>query len=567
MFSQNVFSARDVQVNSALSENNAWDSQQYSQVMHSSQNSQMSSMEMFSQQKGPIPSKFDQYQRSQSQTTEDEPPNYYSKYVSNPPLFPASSKNNKLTKSMQAFIKEEKQNISMKEERDMLQTFINLLKDYTKEVDSSFTNFKNDMETTLQAIVKNMQDGSQRIDDKVMNLKQELVSIIEAKGKNTHEKRALNENISEQSGTIKVLETKAGILEKQLDEMKNKESAYVDQKSKFQELEQKYLQCINQWNANQASCLGNTPPSSQHTDPLCGYQIPPLHHNKADPGTYKTFPNGGPSYGYRYNPWQTGQTNDYYNPVRNNPLPPDHVVHQKLPVNPMVNPTLPIHPMVNPNLPYANNNTGTCAPNPSYSIILATQAGSTSTTSHLGTQNSMSCQVPSRANQLYSTPNKSTPVPTHCSKVRNTGSPTPRSCGLKVSRRNSKRPKQSPMAMVKPQVRNPPPLLDDEIFLVDVIDPPETSWSMESLLDMDDKNPIPSKPANSAKHTPQSGPFIRNTDSDVKRKWCRQEDTVKRKRTSVSMLGVSSDDSEVQEIANLLREQSRHFSKRTKSMP
>jgi hypothetical protein len=38
--------------------------------MNTSQNSQMSSMEMFSQQKGPIPSKFDQYQRSQSQTTE-----------------------------------------------------------------------------------------------------------------------------------------------------------------------------------------------------------------------------------------------------------------------------------------------------------------------------------------------------------------------------------------------------------------------------------------------------------------------------------------------------------------
>jgi hypothetical protein len=38
--------------------------------------------------------------------------------VSNPPLYPASSKNNKLTnRSMQAFIEEEKQNIAMKEER------------------------------------------------------------------------------------------------------------------------------------------------------------------------------------------------------------------------------------------------------------------------------------------------------------------------------------------------------------------------------------------------------------------------------------------------------------------
>ena len=44
------------------------------------------------------------------------------------------------------------------------------------KVDSSFTNFKNDMETTLQAIVKNMQDGSQRIDDKVMNCKYNVIA-------------------------------------------------------------------------------------------------------------------------------------------------------------------------------------------------------------------------------------------------------------------------------------------------------------------------------------------------------------------------------------------------------
>ena len=52
------------------SDNNAWDSQQYSQAMYSSQNSQMSSMDMFSQQKGLTSSKFDPYQQSQSQKTE-----------------------------------------------------------------------------------------------------------------------------------------------------------------------------------------------------------------------------------------------------------------------------------------------------------------------------------------------------------------------------------------------------------------------------------------------------------------------------------------------------------------
>jgi hypothetical protein len=316
-------------------------------------------------------------------------------------------------------------------------------------------------------------------------VKQELLSILEEKEKNAQEKQEFNKNISEvsllrrgllkfhlslitissfqQCGTIKVLETKAGILEKQLDEMKNKESAYVDQKTKFQELEQKYLQCVQQWNANQVSCFGNTPPSSQHTDPLC-YQIPPLHHNE---GTYKSFPSGVPPPGSGYNCWQTGQRNDFYDPTRGNSFPADPVlnpqqpvnpvinqnlpvnvnqqlptrpmvnpilpvnpmINQNLPVNvnpqlptrPMVNPILPVSPVVNPNLPHSNTNTVTCAPNPPYSTRPAFQAGSTFTTSHLGLQNSMSCQAPSQPNLSYSTPNMSASLTTHYSKVRHTG--------------------------------------------------------------------------------------------------------------------------------------------------
>ena len=111
------------------------------------------------------------------------------------------------------------------------------------------------------------------------------------------------------------------------------------------------------------------------------------------------------------------------------------------------------------------------------------------------------------------------------------GSPAPRSCGLKTSRRNPKRPKQSPMAMVKPLVHRPPTLLDDEIFLVDVVDPPERS--MESLLEIDRKNSLPDRPTNSAKQTPHLGKFGSNDE----KKWRRHEDTAKRKRNSISMLG------------------------------
>lgn len=87
------------------------------------------------------------------------------------------------------------------------------------------------------------------------------------------------------------------------------------------------------------------------------------------------------------------------------------------------------------------------------------------------------------------------------------------------------------MAMVKPLVHRPPPLLDDEIFLVDVVDPPERST--ESLLEIDGKNSLPDEPTNSGRQTPHSGAI----DSNGEKKWRRHEDTVKRKRNSISMLG------------------------------
>jgi hypothetical protein len=44
------------------------------------------------------------------------------------------------------------------------------------------------------------------------------------------------------------------------------------------------------------------------------------------------------------------------------------------------------------------------------------------------------------------------------------------------------------------------------------------------------------KPVDSVKVTPNSGTVTRSMDLDGK-KWCRREDTIKRKRTLYSMLG------------------------------
>lgn len=81
--------------------------------------------------------------------------------------------------------------------------------------------------------------------------------------------------------------------------------------------------------------------------------------------------------------------------------------------------------------------------------------------------------------------------------------------------------------MVKPQVRKPSPFLDDEMFVLDIESSPETS----------DKDPFQSNPFHNATQASQSGAITRNANLNGKKKWCRQEDTVKRKRSSVSMLG------------------------------
>ena len=86
------------------------------------------------------------------------------------------------------------------------------------------------------------------------------------------------------------------------------------------------------------------------------------------------------------------------------------------------------------------------------------------------------------------------------------------------------------MVMVKPLVHRPPPLLDNEIFLVDAVDPPERP--MESFVDKDGKRSI-SEVVSSVKQTPHLDAIASNDE----KKWNRHEDTVKRKRNSISMLG------------------------------
>jgi hypothetical protein len=220
--------------------------------------------------------------------------------------------------------------------------------------------------------------------------------------------------IHQQSCTIKSLETKAEILEKQLDEMKNKESSYVDQKTKFRELEQKYLQCIHQLNAKQ-TCLGNTPPLSQHAGPFCDYQIPPLHHNDSA-GIQTSFSNKAPSTDFGLNLYQTRKPNDYYSTAESNPLLYDPMFYPNLSLNPMIISALPgnvkpLPPTVDSNVSHSNINTS----NPSYCTALALPRDNTITSS-LGSQNSLHCRT-----QSYSTPNSSAVLSTDCSKVHNTG--------------------------------------------------------------------------------------------------------------------------------------------------
>ena len=202
--------------------------------------------------------------------------------------------------------------------------------------------------------------------------------------------------------------------------MKNKESAYADQKTKFQELEQKYLQCIRQWNiATQVSCLGNTPPLSQHAEPSYGYQIPPLYHND-NTQAHQLFPYKAPSSGSGHNPYQAKNPSDYHNIPESNPSLYNPLVYSNLPMNPMIISALPsnVNPLprnVDSNISHTDINALTCASNLPYCTTLALQEKSTST-SYLGTQNSKDFSLES-----YSTPNSNLPLSNDCSKVRNTG--------------------------------------------------------------------------------------------------------------------------------------------------
>lgn len=82
-------------------------------------------------------------------------------------------------------------------------------------------------------------------------------------------------------------------------EANDKESAYVDQRMKYYQLEQKYQQRTKNWDLGHASFLGNTPPPSQNTDPLCTFVVPPVQNQRStlgsnDTANYKLLPNQVP---------------------------------------------------------------------------------------------------------------------------------------------------------------------------------------------------------------------------------------------------------------------------------
>lgn len=200
--------------------------------------------------------------------------------------------------------------------------------------------------------------------------------------------------------------------------MKDKESAYADQKARFQKLEEKYLQCISQW--KQDSCLGNTPPLSQPTDSLPDFSILPLLHNVNDKrviGDYRAFPKDVSlsGTGYGYHSWKRGQAINDHDSSKSHCLPLDFMVDEDQPVNP-IGPKQLIHPMINTQLQVytaANSEipvdfmvkhnpslTMSLARNPSYSAMVVSESGNSS---YLGTPNTNSSyEIPSRPTQPFS---------------------------------------------------------------------------------------------------------------------------------------------------------------------
>ncbi|XP_068714383.1 uncharacterized protein [Montipora foliosa] len=248
-----------------------WDSEQLSQMAVSfSQSSQNSSCDLFpqscvSQLKGFNSLDVWSQPSNSQQLHEDEPVKFHMKYMSKPPLFSSESQKNKppTAGSYKELIEIQKKKTAERDDRNVLDTFISLLKDYTKEVKSAMDSFKDSIDTTLATKTEEVATAASQSADLLRKLKEDLLESFGCLRKDLKENEELKELISKQNETIFEQDSKLKVLQAELKDCRARERKITEEHEKYVEREDRLMKQLQEISNKQTPSFSNLPYNAQ----------------------------------------------------------------------------------------------------------------------------------------------------------------------------------------------------------------------------------------------------------------------------------------------------------------
>ncbi|XP_022098858.1 uncharacterized protein LOC110983696 isoform X2 [Acanthaster planci] len=217
----------DSAFNSSLSQSN-------SQIMSSQvDNSQSSSFDMFSQMMS--------QQQGFSQQTENSnnPQRFYMKYMSKAPLFNKEPDKNSSSrkKSFQEQLDSNKQKAKESDERDLINTFINLVKECTEEVKSAATDIRKDVDKNLSESASQFGSLIQKINEDLKHYHNTLLGAVKAREDQKTTLDSMQRDLTAKDAKIEVLEAQLAAADQQRDDrvVSSLVEAYTEQQKKNRE--------------------------------------------------------------------------------------------------------------------------------------------------------------------------------------------------------------------------------------------------------------------------------------------------------------------------------------------
>ncbi|XP_071491328.1 uncharacterized protein [Diadema antillarum] len=244
---QHCFERGDRQYDSAINSSQSFSSSAAnSQTMASQmENSQSSSFDMFSQM-------MMSQQQTYSQQNENASSKFYMKYMSKPPLFQKenSSRKPSLTRrrSMQEIQDLNREKAKERDDRDLINTFIAIVKECSNEVKHATSAIKKDLDSNIAETTKRSADLITKITGELSQYHKQLIDMLKTREDHDTQIQSLMETIASKDAQIRILESELDLAKKDRNEHLLK--AMLDMCTEQQSLTRQHLDKVHEGQLN-----------------------------------------------------------------------------------------------------------------------------------------------------------------------------------------------------------------------------------------------------------------------------------------------------------------------------